>query len=59
LEQLADDEIATIYASQLGHIVHWDFAAHVPSNSCNWSCHIRSIVKCLSGETQEQIQFYA
>ncbi|NEQ19262.1 MAG: M48 family metalloprotease [Microcoleus sp. SIO2G3] len=25
LEQLADDEIATIYASQLGHIVHWDF----------------------------------
>lgn len=26
LEQLADDEIATIYASQLGHIVHWDFA---------------------------------
>ncbi|MFN6484160.1 MULTISPECIES: M48 family metalloprotease [unclassified Nostoc] len=26
LEQLADDEIATIYATQLGHIVHWDFA---------------------------------
>lgn len=25
LEQLADDEIATIYASQLGHIAHWDF----------------------------------
>lgn len=25
LEQLADDEIATIYASQLGQIVHWDF----------------------------------
>ena len=25
LEQLADDEIATIYALQLGHIVHWDF----------------------------------
>jgi Zn-dependent protease with chaperone function len=25
LEQLADDEIATIYGSQLGHIVHWDF----------------------------------
>ena len=26
LEQLADDEIATIYATQLGQIVHWDFA---------------------------------
>ncbi len=25
LDQLADDEIATIYASQLGHIAHWDF----------------------------------
>ncbi|NDJ21299.1 M48 family metalloprotease [Nostoc sp. B(2019)] len=25
LEQLADDEIATIYATQLGHIAHWDF----------------------------------
>ena len=25
LEQLADDEIATIYAGQLAHIVHWDF----------------------------------
>lgn len=25
LSQLADDEIATIYAGQLGHIVHWDF----------------------------------
>ena len=25
LEQLADDEIAAIYASQLGHIAHWDF----------------------------------
>ncbi|MCX7596857.1 MAG: M48 family metalloprotease, partial [Fischerella sp.] len=24
LEQLADDEIATIYAAQLGHIAHWD-----------------------------------
>jgi Zn-dependent protease with chaperone function len=26
LEQLCDDEIATIYASQLGHMTHWDFA---------------------------------
>ena len=26
LAQLADDEIATIYAAQLGHIIHWDFA---------------------------------
>jgi Zn-dependent protease with chaperone function len=25
LEQLADDEIGTIYAGQLGHIAHWDF----------------------------------
>jgi Zn-dependent protease with chaperone function len=25
LEQLTDEEIATIYASQLGHICHWDF----------------------------------
>ncbi len=25
LEQLVDDEIATIYAGQLGHITHWDF----------------------------------
>ncbi|WP_341531169.1 M48 family metalloprotease [Nostoc sp. UHCC 0302] len=25
LEQLADDEIATLYAMQLGHIAHWDF----------------------------------
>ena len=25
LEQLADDEIATIYAAELGHIAHWDF----------------------------------
>jgi Zn-dependent protease with chaperone function len=25
LTQLTDDEVATIYASQLGHIVHWDF----------------------------------
>ena len=25
LEQLADDEIAAIYAGQLGHIAHWDF----------------------------------
>lgn len=25
LSQLADDEIAAIYAGQLGHIVHWDF----------------------------------
>jgi Zn-dependent protease with chaperone function len=25
LEQLAEDEVATIYAGQLGHIVHWDF----------------------------------
>ncbi len=27
LDQLADDEIATIYAAQLGHIACWDFAA--------------------------------
>ncbi|NJL35602.1 MAG: M48 family metalloprotease [Leptolyngbyaceae cyanobacterium SM1_4_3] len=26
LEQLADDEIAAIYAGELGHIAHWDFA---------------------------------
>ncbi len=26
LEQLADDEIASIYAAQLGHIACWDFA---------------------------------
>ncbi|MEH1834961.1 MAG: M48 family metalloprotease [Nostoc sp.] len=26
LEQLADDEIASIYATQLGHVAHWDFA---------------------------------
>jgi Zn-dependent protease with chaperone function len=26
LEQLSDDEIATLYAGELGHIVHWDFA---------------------------------
>jgi Zn-dependent protease with chaperone function len=26
LEQLADDEIASIYATQLGHIASWDFA---------------------------------
>ncbi|MFN6561981.1 MAG: M48 family metalloprotease [Nostoc sp. ChiSLP01] len=25
LEQLTDDEIAVIYATQLGHIAHWDF----------------------------------
>jgi len=25
LEQLADDEIASLYAGQLGHIVNWDF----------------------------------
>lgn len=25
LAQLADEEVATIYTSQLGHIVHWDF----------------------------------
>ena len=25
LEQLADDEIAALYAGQLGHIAHWDF----------------------------------
>ncbi|MBX9253483.1 M48 family metalloprotease [Desmonostoc muscorum CCALA 125] len=25
LEQLTDDEIAIIYATQLGHIAHWDF----------------------------------
>lgn len=25
LAQLADDEIAAIYAGQLGHIIHWDF----------------------------------
>lgn len=25
LEQLADDEIAAIYASELGHIAHWNF----------------------------------
>jgi Zn-dependent protease with chaperone function len=25
LDQLADDEIATIYGTQLGHIFHWDF----------------------------------
>jgi len=25
LEQLAEDEIATIYALELGHIAHWDF----------------------------------
>ncbi len=25
LEQLADDEIATIYAGCLGHVAHWDF----------------------------------
>ncbi len=25
LAQLADDEVATIYATQLGHIAHWDF----------------------------------
>ncbi|MCL1471413.1 zinc metalloprotease HtpX [Argonema antarcticum] len=25
LDRLADDEIASIYAAQLGHIVHWDF----------------------------------
>ncbi|MBW4664833.1 MAG: M48 family metalloprotease [Chroococcus sp. CMT-3BRIN-NPC107] len=27
LEQLAEDEIASIYASQLGHIASWNFAA--------------------------------
>jgi Zn-dependent protease with chaperone function len=26
LEQLADDEIAAIFAGELGHVVHWDFA---------------------------------
>ena len=26
LEQLTDDEIATIFARELGHISHWDFA---------------------------------
>ncbi len=26
LEQLADDEIASIYAGELGHIAYWDFA---------------------------------
>ncbi|MFB2923199.1 M48 family metalloprotease [Aerosakkonema funiforme] len=26
LDRLADDEIATVYAEQLGHIVYWDFA---------------------------------
>jgi len=26
LEQLADDEIAAIYAGELAHIAHWDFA---------------------------------
>lgn len=26
LNRLADDEIATIYAAELGHIAHWDFA---------------------------------
>ncbi|MCL1463707.1 zinc metalloprotease HtpX [Argonema galeatum] len=25
LDRLADDEIASIYAAQLGHILHWDF----------------------------------
>jgi Zn-dependent protease with chaperone function len=25
LDHLADDEIATLYASELGHILHWDF----------------------------------
>ena len=25
LQQLADDEIATLYAGQIGHILHWDF----------------------------------
>lgn len=25
LAQLADDEIAAIYAGQIGHIIHWDF----------------------------------
>ncbi len=26
LDQLTDDEIATIYAGELGHILHWDFS---------------------------------
>lgn len=26
LEQLTDDEIAVVYATQLGHILYWDFA---------------------------------
>jgi Zn-dependent protease with chaperone function len=26
LDQLSDDEIATVYATELAHIVHWDFA---------------------------------
>ncbi len=26
LDQLADDEIAAIYAGELGHILHWDFS---------------------------------
>ncbi len=26
LDQLADDEIAAVYAGELGHILHWDFS---------------------------------
>jgi len=37
---LDDDEIATVYAHELGHIVHWDFAVMTVASSLVQICYL-------------------
>ncbi|MBC7822457.1 MAG: M48 family metalloprotease [Candidatus Parcubacteria bacterium] len=47
LDQLADDEIAAIYAGELGHILHWDFSL------MSWVTLITQIPYALYGQAAE------
>ncbi len=37
---LDDDEIATVYAHELGHIVHWDFAVMTAASTLVQICYL-------------------
>ncbi|MFO0172290.1 MAG: M48 family metalloprotease, partial [Aphanizomenon sp.] len=37
---LDDDEVATVYAHELGHIVHWDFAVMTVASTLVQICYL-------------------
>ncbi|MGB3638565.1 MAG: M48 family metalloprotease [Rivularia sp. (in: cyanobacteria)] len=53
---LDDDEVATVYAHELGHIVHWDFAVMTVASTLVQICYLiyvtaRTIV-CSMGDNK-------